>query len=408
VGSTRSNESVERRSTAAGVAFALALVALVGSVALGGGFVNLSGPEPSTARAPAAQELATATPTVTTIAPEAPTAARAAPAADAPAEMDAVAVVERVAPAVVTVINLQRFEGPFGEESDDPLQAGSGTGFVIDDAGRIVTNQHVVAGGAEFEVIFWDGERRPATLIGQDPVSDLALVQVEGPLPATVPLGDSDALAVGQPVLAIGSPLGEFTNTVTQGIVSALNRTSEFFIGGPGQGVYTNLIQHDAAINPGNSGGPLINAAGEVIGVNTLGIPEGPSGPVQGLFFAVPSSTVREVVTQLIETGEVVYPWFGIRSRPFTRELAAQLDLDIDADYGALVLEVVPDEPADQAGIEVGDVILTVDGQRIDADNPFVEILFGHDPGETVEVVILRDDQEQTVQVTLGERPPDA
>ena len=307
-------------------------------------------------------------------------------------EMDAVAVVERVAPAVVTVHNLQRSNDV--DMMEAPEQRGSGTGFIIDQEGHIVTNWHVVTGGDEFEVIFQNGEERPAELIGSDEVSDLAVVRVEGELPVTVGFGDSDALRVGEPVLALGSPLGTFTNTVTQGIVSATGRTApEVF------GLYTNLVQHDAAINPGNSGGPLFNAAGEVVGVNTLGIPQ-----AQGLFFAVPASTVTEVTTDLINEGVMVWPFVGVTTQPVSDELAAQQELEVD--HGALVVAEVSDEsPAGQAGIEEGDVIVAMNGQRIDAENPFVELLFRFDPGDTVTLTVQRGADQLDVEVTLGERP---
>lgn len=316
------------------------------------------------------------------------------PAATAP-ELDAVAVVERVAPAVVTVNNLQQLgDATFGGGAD-PQQAGVGTGFVIDDQGHIVTNQHVVANGDEFEVVFADGETRPAQLIGADPLSDLAVVQVEGELPATVALGDSDALRVGESVLALGSPLGQFTNTVTEGIVSALNR--DFPLNDPCAGIYNNLIQHDAAINPGNSGGPLFNAAGEVVGVNTLGIPG-----AQGLFFAVPAGTVREITTEIIEDGQVDYPLLGIVGGAVTEATAAQEDLPVD--FGHLVTEVDPAGPAAEAGFDAGDVIVAIDGERIDERNTLTEALFAHEPGETVDVTVRRGAEEVTNQVTLDRR----
>ncbi|MGI8643873.1 MAG: S1C family serine protease [Thermomicrobiales bacterium] len=201
-------------------------------------------------------------------------------AAPAPETMaDPVEVVQRVGPAVVTVINRQQARG------GQLLQAGAGTGFIISDEGYIVTNQHVVEGGMSFDVILANGESRHARLVGEDRLSDLAVMQMEGPVPATVPLADSAQLQPGQRVLAIGSPLGAFTNTVTRGIVSAVDR--DF----PGAGTYANLVQHDAAINPGNSGGPLLNLAGQVVGVNTLGIQRNADGsPAQGLFFAVASN----------------------------------------------------------------------------------------------------------------------
>ncbi len=324
-----------------------------------------------------------------------------APGSTAPG-IDAVAVAERVSPAVVSVINLQTATLSDGDDPDDdvgiapPDQRGAGTGFIVDDQGHVVTNAHVVDGGTEFRVILFDGEERPATLVGADPIADLAVVRIEGDLPAVIGLGDSDALRVGQPVLAIGSALGAFTNTVTQGIVSALGRTYPEL----GLGNYTNLIQHDAAINPGNSGGPLIDANGDVVGVNTLGIPE-----AQGLFFAIPANSVANITQELIAEGEVVYPFFGVTSLPLTNDLAAELGVDVD--YGALVLDVDPGTPAGDAGIQADDIILTLDDNRIDRDAPFIEVLFEYAPGETVVATVQRGAEELTLTVTLAERPED-
>jgi 2-alkenal reductase len=304
-------------------------------------------------------------------------------------------VVADVGPSVVTVINEQRFEGDSGS---DIQPVGSGTGFIIDDEGHIVTNEHVVNGGERFEVILSDGNVKDAELVGSDPISDLAVVKVDGDLPGFVPLGDSDTLKPGQPVLAIGSPLGAFTNTVTQGIISAIGR--DF----PGSNTYTNLIQHDAAINPGNSGGPLFNFAGEVIGVNTLGIPTDDSGePVQGLFFAIPANTVKEIAEELIQSGQVVYPYFGIEFESVTPDAVAQLDLPVD--NGVIVVRVTEDGPAAEAGVEEGDVITAIGGIEIDRGTSFSEALFQFEPGETVEVNIVRDGEELTLEITLAERP---
>ena len=309
----------------------------------------------------------------------------------------AVQIVEQVGPAVVTVINEQRFGGPGGSELQP---AGSGTGFIIDEDGHIVTNWHVVDGGEQFQVIFADGTSRDAELVGTDEVSDLAVVKVDGDLPGTVSLGDSDALKPGQPVLAIGSPLGAFTNTVTQGIVSAIGR--DF----PGSDTYTNLIQHDAAINPGNSGGPLFNFAGEVVGVNTLGIPLSDTGePVQGLFFAIPSNTVKKIAAELIDQGSVTYPYFGVEFTSVTQEVKVAQKLDVD--HGVFVINVVPGGPADQAGVKAGDVVVAIDGVAIDQQTSFSEALFAHQPGETVPITVVRDGKEIELTITFGERPAD-
>ena len=304
-------------------------------------------------------------------------------------------------PAVVTVINEQQFsQGVFGETE---VEAGRGTGFIIDGSGNIVTNEHVVHGGTGFQVILSDGEKRDATLVGSDPLSDLAVVRMDGPPPSTVTFGDSDSLRQGQPVLAIGSPLGEFTGTVTSGVISALNRDFPASAGTTGgEGIYTDLIQHDAAINPGNSGGPLFDLAGRVIGVNTLGIPQSGVTPVQGLFFAIPANHVADIASQLIQNGHVSYPYIGIEYQLISPDLAAQNDLPVD--YGAYVLATVQGGPAEQAGIQQGDIILSIGDQQIQGQTTFTEALFAQSPGDTVTVTVLRDNEERQFKVTLAER----
>ena len=315
---------------------------------------------------------------------------------------DASKIVSRVMPAVATVINEQQFDNGFaGSQS---IEAGRGTGFVIDGSGNVVTNEHVVRGGSHFQVILSNGEKRDATLVGSDPLSDLAVVRMEGEPLSTVSFGDSDTLQQGQPVLAIGSPLGEFTGTVTSGIVSALDRDFPTDVsGGASEGIYTDLIQHDAAINPGNSGGPLFDLAGRVIGVNTLGIPEERGTPVQGLFFAIPANHVARIVGEIIQDGRVSYPYFGISYVPISPDLAAQNDLSVD--YGAYVQGVEPGGAADRAGLREGDIIVAVGDDRITAQTTFTEVLFAHAPGETVPVTVIRNGREQTLQATLAERP---
>ncbi|MDQ2683783.1 MAG: trypsin-like peptidase domain-containing protein [Chloroflexota bacterium] len=309
----------------------------------------------------------------------------------------AVEVVQQVSPAVVTVINEQQVQFPSGDESVQPV--GSGTGFIIDEDGHIVTNWHVVTGGSQFEVVFSDGTVREAELIGADPVSDIAVVKVDGDVPATLPFGDSDALLPGEPVLALGSPLGNFQNTVTQGIVSATNRDFP----GAGSSQYNNLIQHDAAINPGNSGGPLVNFDGEVVGVNTLGISIDEGGqPVQGLFFAIPSNSVQSIAAQLVEDGEVTYPYVGISYQNNSPAVAAEFDLETDV--GVVVLEVPAGGPAVDAGIEVGDVITRVGDYELNGQTTFSEALFNYAPGDTIEMEINRGGDEITVEIELGDR----
>jgi 2-alkenal reductase len=323
----------------------------------------------------------------------------ASPVGGAPGPVE---IVMAVSPAVVTIVNEQRV-GDLGSEL--ALETGRGTGFIIDEEGHIITNWHVVEGGDQFKVIFADGEKRPVTLVGTDRMSDLAVVQVDGDVPAVVQFGDSDALAPGLPVLAIGSPLGAFTNTVTDGIVSALGRD----LPGapiPGEPAYSNLIQHSAPINPGNSGGPLFDYGGRVIGVNTLGIPQVPGLgiPAQGLFFAIPSNTVQRMARQLIEKGRVTYPYLGLEAQEITPELASLFDLPIE--HGAFVVALDLTGPAAQAGIREGDFILALGNDQIDEQTPYTEALFAHEPGETLEATVLRGTQEIRIPVTLAELPP--
>ncbi|CAN5817596.1 trypsin-like peptidase domain-containing protein [soil metagenome] len=299
-------------------------------------------------------------------------------------------VVQQVEGEVVTVINAQEFDDFVAAQP-----AGSGTGFIIDDLGHIVTNWHVVNGGDEFLVVFANGDRRDATLVGSDELSDLAVVKVEGELPGIVPFGDSDALHPGETVLAIGSPLGTFTNTVTQGIVSAIGRDFE------GSG-YNNLIQHDAAINPGNSGGPLFNMQGQVVGVNTLGFSEQNGQLVQGLFFAVPSSTVQAITERLIADGQVVYPFFGITYQTITWQRAGQAGLPVE--NGVLLTEITPGGPADFAGLRAGDIVLAINGVVIDEQDTFSELLFEHLPGDQISVDVLRSNEQFAVTLLLADR----
>ena len=221
-------------------------------------------------------------------------------------------------------------------------------------------------------------------------------------MPATVPFGDSSALRQGEPVIAIGSALGDYTNTVTEGIVSGLHRVLSDNQGGAS---YDNMIQHDAAINPGNSGGPLLNLAGEVIGVNTAVVRQAEPGvSAEGLGFAIPSNTVQEVTQTLIESGKVNRPYLGIEYTMLTPQIATTLGVPVQD--GALVRSVEPG-PSQDAGIKENDVITKIDGDAVDKDHPLRDVLFKHKPSETVDVELFRPDTNETltVQVTLGTRP---
>jgi len=311
-------------------------------------------------------------------------------------------VVERVAPSVVTVYNLDALEGMDAGSQSDPIQ-GVGSGFIIDEEGHVVTNWHVTTGGAAYAVQFADGTTVEAELIGEDPRDDLAVIKVAPEaVPASVAFGDSDALRPGEPVFAIGSPLGAFSNTVTEGIVSGLGR-DQLGAGSFCQN-YADLIQHDAAINPGNSGGPLFNMAGEVIGVNTLGLPADPTGlPLQGLFFAVPGNLVSEVARQLIETGEISSPYLGIRSEVNNPGLAATEDLTVDE--GVFVVEVTEGSPADEAGLERGDVLVAVDDMELTQDQTLSDIILDHAPGDNIALSVIQDGDETIIDLTVGQIP---
>jgi 2-alkenal reductase len=306
------------------------------------------------------------------------------------AALTPIEVVEQVAPSVVTVINEQIEEG-----GAEPVPTGSGSGFFFDDDGHVVTNQHVVDGGVEFLVVLADGTELPATLIGADPNSDVAVLKVDAPVPAVANIGDSANLLPGQAVLAIGSPLGTFTNTVTEGIVSALGRTVPDDNGGP---ELLNLIQHDAAINPGNSGGPLVTLTGEVVGINTLGIVD-----AQGIFFAVPSETVIRVARELMAEGSVDYPYLGVRLAQLNDEVIQQWALPVEE--GFYVQSVVPDTPAANAGVQVGDVVTAIESQRVGDQQSVVAALFEYKPGDVVQMTVQRGNVSMRIDIPLSSRP---
>jgi 2-alkenal reductase len=322
-------------------------------------------------------------------------------------------LVEAVNPAVVTVINEQTFSGffgqpgngqvPPGQDGQQEVPVGTGTGFIINDEGYLVTNNHVVEGSQSLSVIDFEGNQFEAELIGTDSFTDLALVKIAPEdVPGTVVLGDSTEVRPGDPVIAIGSALGDYTNTVTSGIVSALNRRLSSDSGSP----LENMIQHDAPINPGNSGGPLFNTEGDVIGVNTAVVRMSTSGiSAEGLGFAVPSSTVEDIVADLIDDGTVERPYLGITYQQINPRAAATLGIDVD--NGALVQDVVPGGPAATAGVQAGDVITAIGGEAIDQDATLMDVLFEYEPGDEVELTVHRTDtnEDLTLTITLGVRP---
>ncbi len=307
-------------------------------------------------------------------------------------ESAVIEAVRKVKPAVVTVINKMAPRRSFFGSLFSPTSSGSGV--IIDSRGYVVTNNHVVEGGQSLQVIYSDGTKADVTIVGADPVSDLAVLQIKGSVPAIASLGNSNALEPGQTAIAIGSPLGNFRGTVTVGVVSALNRSV---------GQQQGLIQTDAAINNGNSGGPLINTKGEVIGINTLVVRSSNSGNIaEGLGFAIPSDFVREVTNQLIQKGRVEYPYVGINYQPIDPTVASILNLATSD--GVLVTQVDPYSPAGKSGVQEGDVVLAIDSQKIDQEHSLTSLLFARKAGDKVTLTILRDGRQMQVSLTLVAR----
>ena len=313
-----------------------------------------------------------------------------------------VAAVKRVGPAVVTVVNTmprQRVFGFFGDNVQQPK--GSGSGVIISPQGYIITNNHVVDGYETLEVIFADGSTTPAEMIGTDSFTDLAVIKVDRSVPAVAELGDSDQLQIGEAVIAIGSPLGDFKNTVTFGVVSAVGRS----LGVDEGATYEKMIQTDAAINQGNSGGPLVNLSGQIIGINTA-IVRGNSvgGAVaEGLGFSIPSATVSEITSQLIAKGYVERPYLGVRWQVISPEIARLNNLPME--WGVYVEMVVAGSTANLAGVQPGDIITKIGAEALSDESGFLNVLNHHPVGENVTIEVWRDGQTLTLNAVLQARP---
>ncbi len=309
-------------------------------------------------------------------------AGRAVQALTVTEQSASVEAVGAVLPAVVTVETLSGFG------------AGSGTGFFISEDGYVVTNNHVVEDARDIRIAYGNGGTAPAQLIGTAPEFDLAVLQVDGPVPAVAVWGDSGDPPLGSPLMPPGRARGGFRTWVPSGVLSGFNRRI------PAVGM-DGLLQTDAAINQGNSGGPLINLAGQVIGVNTI-VARGNQGEAEGLGFAIPSNIAQNVARNLIETGEARQPFLGIQFEPLNPQLALEQGLSINE--GALLRSVVDGTPAQQAGLQVGDVIVGVDGQTVDDRNTLVSLLFQHVAGDTVTLDVLRGGQVFQTALTLTNR----
>ncbi len=319
----------------------------------------------------------------------------------APMEEANIKIYKDTSPSLVQVLNLtERDGGLFGLDVQE-VPKGVGSGFVWDQDGHIVTNYHVVSGANAARITLADHSTYDARQVWAYPEKDVAVLWIDAPRKKLHPIliGTSHDLKVGQIVYALGDPFG-LDQTMTTGIVSALGRTIETSSGHP----ITGAIQTSAAINPGNSGGPLLDSAGRLIGMNTAIL--SPSGTFAGIGFAIPVDEINQIVPQLIRHGKVVHPRLGVQIAP--DQVAQQLGVD----QGALILKVVPDSPAAQAGlrgterdkaghIRLGDVVVAVDGQQIDNGKQLHAAVQKHQVGDTITLTILRDDQRQDVKVTL-------
>ena len=323
-----------------------------------------------------------------------------APTQRVPADEPVAQVASQVGPSVVQVnVNVTQ-NTPFGPQSEE----GIGSGVIYRDDGYIVTNNHVVKGATELNVAFADGTTEPAQVVGRDPRTEMAVIRVDrNDLPAAKFNEDED-LVVGQLAVAIGSPSG-FESTVTSGVISGIGREfpAEFTGGDPAAtSALTDLIQTDAAISPGNSGGALADRDGEVIGINVAYLPPSDTGAVN-IGFAIPSDTAASVADQLIETGKVSSAYLGVETTDLSPEDAERFGLPVES--GAIVGQVEPGSGADAAGVRRGDIIVRLGDDPIDNAGDLFGALRDYQPGDTVELTVVRDGEELTLDVTLGERP---
>jgi len=297
-----------------------------------------------------------------------------------------IAAIQKVEASVVN-INTIRFE------RDAFLHVhparGIGSGFIIDDRGHILTNHHITAGSREIEVALTDGRAFEGKLVGSDPANDLAVVKIDAHDLPVAELGNSSELRVGQTVIAIGNPFGLVGGpSVTVGVVSALDRHIL------AERVYENLIQTDASINPGNSGGPLLDLTGRVIGINTANIPG-----AQGIGFAIPINTAKAVLEDIVRYGRVTRPWLGVIGLDVSRELARRFNLAVDS--GILVMRIIPESPAERAGLQSGDVVATIEDKQVNSMEDLQKQIRARRAGDSVSLVVVRGSEEGRVRVTL-------
>ncbi|MGF1479828.1 MAG: HhoA/HhoB/HtrA family serine endopeptidase [Cyanophyceae cyanobacterium] len=325
------------------------------------------------------------------------------------------AAVQKVGPAVVridssrTIASQPDFTQPFfrrffGNQLPPPerFESGTGSGFILSADGRLITNAHVVEGADTVKVTLKNGQIFEGQVLGTDPITDIAVIEIEANDLPTVTLGDAESLTPGEWAIAIGNPLG-LDNTVTVGIISAIDRSSSQ-VGVPDKRV--RFIQTDAAINPGNSGGPLLNAQGEVVGINTA-----IRADAQGLGFAIPIETAQRVAEQLFATGQADHPYLGIQMVTLNDNVQEEINQSDDFDFqvsqaeGVLIVRVVENSPAQRAGLQPGDVIVDVGGQTTQSAVEVQEQVEASEIGASLDVVVIRNQQQRTVVVRPGEFP---
>ena len=313
-------------------------------------------------------------------------------------------VVARVTPAVVQITNMQVQFDEYNQPFNVP--AGVGSGVIYDQQGHILTNNHVVDGAEQLVATLPDGRSFPAEVVGADAQTDLAVIQIQGDNLPVAALGASSALKVGDWVVAIGNALAlPGGPTVTVGVVSATGRTLEEpdANGNPGPYLF-DLIQTDAAINPGNSGGPLVNLAGQVVGLNTLVETQAEPGvQAQGIGFAISIDTVKPLADQLVNTGHVTHAWLGVQAVALNPAIAKQIGVDVKT--GAVVAAVADGSPAAQAGLERADVITAINGTQINDDAGLAQAISGHKPDDAITLTVMRGKQLHELKVTLGTLP---
>jgi S1-C subfamily serine protease len=354
---------------------------------------------------------------------ETPTSSGTQATADAAGDNEVIiGVVERVAPAVVTInvtTTAQGSQFPGGNGPQGYVQAGTGSGVIIEPDGLILTNHHVVEDADTVSLVLADGRTFDGKVAGIDTYTDLAFVKIDATGLPTAELGDSSAIRLGQLAIAMGDPLGEFPGSVTSGIVSGLDRTvvvSDMARGGASR--LNHLIQTDAAINPGNSGGPLLDGDGKVIGIDTA-----QAGSAQGIGFAIPIDLAKPIIEQVKAGQDIARPWIGIYYEPIDAQVAQDNDLKVtegawihvaNEDQGQQGQQgqpqqvpdaIVADSPAATAGLKAEDIITAIDGQAIDQEHPLDLVLLTHAPGDTVTLTVLRDGASQSIDLTLGTRP---